>query len=171
MRERGDRSGPSKEGPVRLSNSLAINSLHKIMAHKKILVVDDSAFIRSALSIKLRTQGYEVLTAADGAEAVSAARQQRPDLILLDISFPPDVAHGGGVRWDGFLVMAWLHQLEEAKDIPVIVITGGDPVKFKDRALKAGAVSFFHKPVDNDDLLKVVSQILQEHAATAAAPA
>jgi CheY-like chemotaxis protein len=130
------------------------------MDRKKILIVDDSAVIVAALSLKLRTKGYEVITAADGAAAVSAARREKPDLILLDISFPPDVGHGGGVPWDGFLIMDWLRRLELAKNIPVIVITGGDPVKYKERALAAGAVSFFHKPIDNDELLAVVSQTL-----------
>ena len=99
------------------------------------------------------------------AAAVSAVRQEKPDLILLDLSFPPDVAHGGGVAWDGFLIMNWLQRLEEAKNIPIIVITGGDPAKCKDRALAAGAADFFHKPIDNDELLAVIRQTLGEDAA------
>ena len=95
-----------------------------------------------------------------GAGAVSTVRQEKPDLILLDLSFPPDVAHGGGVAWDGFVIMNWLRRLEEAKNIPIIVITGGDPAKFKDRALAAGAVSFFHKPINNDELLTVIRETL-----------
>src|SRR5438552_130966 len=89
------------------------------MNQKKILVVDDSAIIRKTLSMKLKASGYEVLTAEDGSVAVSTARRERPDLILLDISFPPDVAHGGGVPWDGFLIMGWLKRMDEAKDIPI----------------------------------------------------
>jgi len=139
------------------------------MDRKKILIVDDSPVILSALSLKLKAQGYDTLTAVDGSAAVSAARTGHPDLILLDISFPPDVAHGGGVAWDGFLIMTWLARLEEAKHIPVIVITGGDPIKYKDRALKAGAVSFFHKPFDNDDLLTVISETLKQDTAKVAA--
>jgi CheY-like chemotaxis protein len=138
------------------------------MERKKILVVDDSPVILAALSLKLKTNGYDVLTALDGSSAVSRARQEKPDLILLDISFPPDVAHGGGVPWDGFLIMNWLRRLEEAKNIPIIVITGGDPVKFKDRAIAAGATSFFHKPFENDDLLAMISQVLGQ---TVPAPA
>jgi len=61
--------------------------------------------------------------------------------------------------------MDWLHRLELAKDIPVIVITGGDPVKYKERALAAGAVSFFHKPINNDELLDVVSRALGQSEA------
>lgn len=132
------------------------------MNRKKILIVDDSAIILRALSMKLKSSGYDVLTAADGSEAVAAARQQKPDLILLDLSFPPDVGHGGGVPWDGFLIMDWMRRFEEAKKIPVIVITGGDPAKYKERALASGAVSYFQKPVDNDKLLAMIRQTLEE---------
>ncbi len=134
------------------------------MSRKKILVVDDSKLILKLMSLKLTAKGYDVLTAEDGGTAVSTVRQEKPDLILLDLSFPPDVAHGGGVAWDGFLLMNWLQRLEEAKHIPIIVITGSDPAKYKDRALAAGAVSFFHKPIDNEALLAVIGQTLGEGA-------
>jgi CheY-like chemotaxis protein len=139
------------------------------MSRKKILVVDDNQVILRTMSMKLTSEGYDVVTAEDGSEAVSAVRRERPDLILLDISFPPDVAHGGGLAWDGFLIMQWLRRLDEGKDIPIIVITGGDPVKYKDRALAAGAVSFFHKPIDNDELLAIVAQTLGRSAAESTA--
>ena len=132
------------------------------MSRKRILIVDDSQLILKALSMKLKGAGYDVLTATDGASAVSTARRERPNLILLDISFPPDVAHGGGVAWDGFLILAWVRRMEECKDIPVIVITGGDPVKLKDKSLAAGALAFFHKPINNEELLATIKQIIGE---------
>jgi CheY-like chemotaxis protein len=135
------------------------------MNRKKILVVDDSPLILKVMSMKLTANGYDVVTAEDGATAVSTARKERPDLILLDLSFPPDVAHGGGVAWDGFLIMNWLRRLEEAKDIPIVVITGGEPAQFRDRALAAGAANFFHKPIDNDALLAVIRETLGENPA------
>ncbi len=143
----------------------------QIMSIKKILVVDDSTVILQALSMKLKSQGYLPITAEDGASAVSKARSEKPDLILLDISFPPDVAHGGGVPWDGFLIMAWLRRLDEIKDIPVIMISGDGAPKTKARALAAGAASFFAKPIENDELLAVVKQTLEAkaNAATVAA--
>ena len=134
------------------------------MNRKKILVVDDSVVILKTMSMKLTANGYDVVTAEDGAGAVSAVRKQKPDLILLDLSFPPDVAHGGGVAWDGFVIMNWLRRLEEAKKIPIVVITGGDPEKYKDRALAAGAVNFFHKPINNDDLLTIIRQTFAKSA-------
>ncbi len=130
------------------------------MSQKKILIVDDSPIILKTLSMKLKASGYAVVTAEDGGSAVGTVRRERPDLILLDISFPPDVAHGGGVAWDGFLIMTWLKRMEEAQGIPIIVITGSDAEEVKDQALAAGAVSFFQKPIDNDELLSVIRQAL-----------
>jgi DNA-binding response OmpR family regulator len=66
------------------------------------------------------------------------------------------------VAWDGFVIMTWLRRLEEAKHIPIIVITGGDPEKYKARALAAGATSFFHKPINNDDLLTVIRETIEK---------
>lgn len=134
------------------------------MNRKKILVVDDSRIILKTLSMKLQASGYEVLTAEDGAVAVSTTRREKPDLILLDISFPPDVAHGGGVAWDGFLIMTWLKRMDEAKNIPIIVITGGKSEDLKQRALAAGAIGFFEKPIDNDELLAAIRHTLGEEA-------
>jgi DNA-binding response OmpR family regulator len=134
----------------------------KTMAQKKILVVDDDVVIVNSLSSKLKASGYDVVTAVDGSEAVSITRHERPDLILLDITFPPDVAHGGGVPWDGFLIIQWLRRLDEGKDVPIIIITGADAAKYKDRALATGAVAFFHKPIDNDELLAAIRKALGE---------
>lgn len=139
-----------------------VSTLQNTMNRKKILVVDDSLLILKLMSMKLTANGYEVVTAEDGGTAVSAARRDKPDLILLDLSFPPDVAHGGGVAWDGFLIMNWLQRFNETRNIPIVVITGGDPAICKDRALADGAVSFFHKPINNDEVLTVIRQILGE---------
>jgi len=130
------------------------------MNRKKILVVDDSLVITRTLSIKLTKAGYEVVTAEDGAGAVKAVRVHKPDLIVMDISFPPDVAHGGGVPWDGFLIMNWIRRLEEARGIPVLLITGSKPEQFKDRAVASGATHFFQKPVNNEEMLNVIHGLL-----------
>src|ERR1051325_7993016 len=130
------------------------------MNPKRILVVDDNAVIIKTLSMKLQSAGYAVLAAMDGSEAVSAARRDKPDLIVLDISFPPDVAHGGGVAWDRFRIIEWLHRIDEAKNIPIVVITGGEASKYKERSLAAGAVAFFQKPINNEELLAVIQKTL-----------
>ena len=126
----------------------------------KILVVDDNAIIVKTLSFKLKSNGYDVLTAVDGSEAVATVRREKPDLILLDLSFPPDVAFGGGVPWDGFLIIDWLHRMDEGRNIPFIVITGGDPAQSDQRALTAGAVKVFHKPIDHAALLVAIRDTL-----------
>jgi CheY-like chemotaxis protein len=127
---------------------------------KKILIVDDSVVILKVLSAKLRSSGYQVFTAADGSEAVSIVRRERPHLILLDVNFPPDVAHGGGVAWDGLLIMSWLRRMDEALHTPVIVITGDSPERSKDRYLKAGVSGYFQKPIDNEELLRAIGKLL-----------
>ena len=137
------------------------------MNRKRILIVDDDPVILRSLGIKLNARGYDVITASDGSEAVSTVRTQPPDLILLDLSFPPDVAHGGGVAWDGFLIMAWLKRMEEAANIPIIVITGGDPAEYEEKVKKIGAAAFFHKPIDHDGLFDVISKVLGETVAVA----
>ncbi len=141
------------------------------MNRKRILIVDDSTIILKTLSMKLKSNGYEVLTAADGGTAVSLVRREKPDLILLDISFPPDVAHGGGVAWDGFLIMSWLGRMEEAKNIPIMIITGAEPEKFKERAMAAGAVGYFQKPINNEELLASIRETIGEAPAVPPAAA
>lgn len=141
---------------------LTMVSPQTAMNRKRILIVDDNMFIRRSLSMKLKSSGYDILEAADGGTAVSVARKERPDLILLDIGFPPDVAHGGGVAWDGFLIMAWIRRMEEAKHIPIIIITGSKAEDYKDRSFAAGASGFFQKPIDNDQLLASIRTILGE---------
>src|SRR4051812_49575531 len=109
----------------------------------KILIVDDSPVILKTLSMKLTANGYEVVTAEDGGSAVSLVRTERPDLVLLDISFPPDVGHGGGIPWDGFLILEWLRRLGEAKSIPFIIINGGGSPPGKQTAPTLGRLNFF----------------------------
>ena len=124
---------------------------------RKILVVDDNPVVVKSVALKLAAAGYQVVAALDGAEAVAAVRKEAPDLILLDINFPPDVT---SVQWDGFRIIEWLHRLDAAKKIPIIVITGAEDAKTKERAMASGAVALFHKPLEHDDLLKVIRTTL-----------
>lgn len=128
----------------------------------KILVADDNVVILKALSIKLKSSGYEVRTAMDGSTAVSCVRREKPDLIILDINFPPDVGHGGGIAWDGFLILEWLRRIDEVRDTPIIFITSGESAKFRERALSAGAVAFFQKPIDQEEMLNVIRHTVGE---------
>jgi CheY-like chemotaxis protein len=130
-------------------------------APKTILVVDDNEIVIKTITLKLQGAGYRVVTAMDGSEAVAAARKEAPDLILLDISFPPNV---GSVEWDGFRIMEWFHRLDTVKKIPIIIITGSEDPKSKERATQAGAVAYFQKPLEHDYLLKVVRATLGDSA-------
>jgi len=130
------------------------------MNGKRVLVVDDNLVDARALCSKLRSEGYEVVLAQDGAAAVSTARKQKLDLIFLDVLFPPDVGHGGGVPWDGFLILDWIRRMDESKHVPIIFVTGADPKKYRDRAIKAGALNFFSKPIKADELMATVNAAL-----------
>ncbi|MGH7971852.1 MAG: response regulator, partial [Limisphaerales bacterium] len=128
------------------------------MNRKKLLVADDNEFIVRSLAMKLEACGYEVVVALDGATVVSLARQERPDLLLLDINFPPDVAHGGGIAWDGFLIINWLRRMDEVKDIPIIIMTQSDPELYRERAAAANAIGLFQKPLDLTALLNLIAE-------------
>ena len=131
---------------------------------KRILIVDDNAVLVMALYNVLSEAGYQVLKADEASSAVSAVRQERPDLLLLDLSFPPDVAHGGGLAWDGFQIMTWLGRMDEARNIPIVVISDSEAAKYQDRAFKAGAVAYLQKPVEPEVLLAKVREVLGETA-------
>ncbi|MGB8371281.1 MAG: response regulator [Limisphaerales bacterium] len=132
---------------------------------KKILVVDDDQIILKTLSITLISNGYQVFTATDGPGAVSVVTRERPDLILLDLLFPPDAANVGGALQDGFFIIEWLRRMGEAGDIPIIIISGDKSAKDKKNALATGAVGFFPKPIDRIALLAAIRATLGEDAA------
>src|SRR5262249_1004225 len=103
--------------------------------------------------------------ATEGAIAVSTARQEKPDLIVLDINFPPEVG-AAGLQWNGFTIMQWMRRFQEASAIPVIIITSGEPEKFKDKALAAGAAAFFQKPINNQEFLMTVRRLIGQPVGT-----
>lgn len=123
----------------------------------KVLVVDDDEVTLKALSLRLQADGYEVSTASDASEAIGCVRRVRPDLIMLDVNFPPDIWNGG-IPWNGFLILDWLRRLEETCKTPVIFITAGDLAPCHEKALRAGAAGLFQKPVRHKELLGVIEQ-------------
>jgi len=134
---------------------------------KKVLVVDDDEIILRTLSITLSSNGYYAYLASDGPEAVRVVTREKPDLILLDLIFPVDAANVGGALQDGFFIIQWLRRMGEAQDIPIIVISGDNSMKDKQRALEAGAVDFFTKPIDQIALLAAVNRLLGVEPKTA----
>lgn len=145
----------AEETPARESNGQNL-----IGQDRKILVVDDNEVVLKAFELKFSALGFEVFKATEGAAAVSCARHEKPDVIVLDINFPPDVG-SSGLQWDGFNIMQWLQRFKDVANIPVIIITSGDPEKLKTRALDSGAVAFFQKPINHEELLVSIRRSLQ----------
>ena len=141
-----------------------MNAETAIPGGKKILVVDDDQVILKTLSMLLNANGYRVFTASDGPGAASVVTQERPDLILLDLLFPPDAMNVGGALQDGFFIIEWLRRMGEAADIPIIIISGDKSAKDKKNALATGAVAFFPKPIDRIALLATIRATLGEDA-------
>jgi DNA-binding response OmpR family regulator len=144
-----------------LGNNGAPNGENKLASKKgthkakgKILIVEDDTDLLRGLNIRLGAAGYNVVFAIDAISAISVARKETPDLILLDIGLP------GG---DGFVVMERLRFLSPVATVPVIVITGRDLPTNQERALNAGAQAVLQKPVNNDVLLAAIKRALRKN--------
>jgi DNA-binding response OmpR family regulator len=120
----------------------------------KILIIEDDQDMRRGLNVRLRASEYETAFASDAVMALSVAKKEKPDLILLDLGLP------GG---DGFLVLERMKNVGLLASTPVIVISARDPKTNEKRALDAGAEAFFQKPVDNEQLMKAIWRALGEH--------
>jgi len=129
---------------------------------KVILVVDDNVVFQKAMLMKLRAFGYDVMTAEDGSAALAAIGRVKPDLILLDLNFPPDVANGGGLGWDGFLILRWLRRTREAVGVPVIAVTGGDLNLYREHCKEAGIPDLMAKPLDHELLIARIRALLNQ---------
>jgi len=126
------------------------------MTEKKILIIDDDQHLQLGLSARLRARGYRVSCAADAISAITVARKELPDLIILDLGLPAG---------DGFRVLERMRDLPDLVAIPVIVLSARDPADNKKRALDAGAVAFFQKPPDNHEFLGAIRLALGETVA------
>lgn len=125
-------------------------------ANRRILVVDDNPVVLKAFELKLKSDGFTVIATTDSSAVASTTEQERVELIILDVNFPP----GGAMEWNGFTVMQWMRRFPELANIPVILISGSDISEMKTKALEAGAVAFFQKPVDHKELLETILKTL-----------
>jgi two-component system OmpR family response regulator len=134
------------------------------MKAKRILVVEDDQVTQKVIADALRSAGYEVTTAHNGATAMKLAREQEPDLVTLDIQLAKDSPDDS---WDGFSVAGWLRRMSEGKPTPlIVVISGVDPGKNIESAAVVGAYTFLPKPFENKRLLEVVAEALKQHPPT-----
>jgi len=117
------------------------------MDSPKILVVEDDPGIWELLGRQLRSAGYETVYAFDAVTAVKVARDERPDLIVLDIGLP------GG---DGFVIMERLRALPALCAVPVIVLSARVEEPHPTRALELGAAAFLGKPYKREQLIELI---------------
>lgn len=116
-----------------------------------ILIIDDSVDSWHLLSTVLRTHDFYPVWAADGMQAIAAARLHQPQVILLDLGLP------GG---DGFLVLERLKSNRLLHDIPVIVVTARDRQEAEEKARKLGAAAYVQKPVQVEALMASLQSVL-----------
>jgi two-component system KDP operon response regulator KdpE len=120
----------------------------EIKSKQRILVVDDDPRIVRFIRSSLIARGYEVVTAANGNEALEMVQEEQPDIMLLDIFLPVK---------DGFEV---LQELRTFSDMPVIAFSANSSVS--DRVLSLGAIDFVGKPFTPDELIRRVKLVLNQ---------
>ena len=117
----------------------------------KILVVEDEIEVRQSLQRNLEHNGYQVLTASDGMQAIERTQKEEPDLILLDIMLP---------LLDGYRVLKLLKSDERYQKIPILVVTARGDAEDWALALECGANGCLIKPVRSEDLLEKIEHWL-----------
>jgi DNA-binding response OmpR family regulator len=123
------------------------------MSKQKILLVDDEEDILDFLELILEEQGYSIIKANSGSEALLAAQMHHPELILLDIMMP---------EMDGWEVLKLLKADEEVAHIPVAMLTARTEMKDKIQGLQEGAIDYICKPFATKELLDKLQIILAQ---------
>ena len=121
------------------------------MAKGKILVVDDEIYIVHILDFSLGMEGYEVITALDGEQAIEQARNEKPDLIVLDIMMP---------KLDGYETCKILKSEKETRDIPVILLSAKGRNVDQKVGFEVGADDYITKPFSPRKLVERINSIL-----------
>jgi|SRR5438128_6458215 len=123
------------------------------MAQKRILVVEDDPSMRKILHARLKAENYDAVPVADVVSAFGEVRKHTTDLILLDLGIP-----GGG----GLNLMQRLQSIPKLATIPIVVVSARERTGIEAEVLDGGAVAFFQKPIDFDELLKKIREMLGE---------
>ena len=118
---------------------------------KLILIVEDDRLSMTLLSDFLSAHGYTVLKTSEGSEAINLARDEQPDLILMDIRLP-------GIN--GFDVTRLLKQDDQTKAIPIIAVTAFATPGDETKALESGCAAYITKPINVGDLLRTIGSFL-----------
>ena len=124
------------------------------MGKPLILIADDQADVRQALSLLLRDSGYEAATAASPAEVLSSLRQARPELLLLDLNFQRDTTSGA----EGLALLKEIRAHDA--ELPVVILTGWATVQLAVQAIQLGAQDFLEKPWENARVRSLVANHL-----------
>jgi DNA-binding response OmpR family regulator len=103
---------------------------------KKILIVEDDKFLRELISMKLQKEGYTIIEAVDGEEGEKKIKEEKPDLVLLDLILP-------GI--DGFEVLSRIKEDPTVSSIPVIILSNLGQKEEIEKGLKLGAIDFLVK--------------------------
>ena len=123
------------------------------MSKKRILVVDEEADLVFGLKIQLEKDNFHVLTAKDGQEGLNKVRQEKPDLLILDLMLP---------KLDGYKVCRMLKFDEKYKSIPIILLTARTQQEDQKVGYEVGADAYITKPFDAQELLKKIKELLKE---------
>ena len=118
---------------------------------RTIMVVDDSVTVRKVTSRLLERQGFDVVTAKDGVDAIEKLAQLKPELMLLDIEMP---------RMDGFEVAQYVRHDSQQRQLPIIMITSRTGEKHRERALALGVDRYMGKPFQEAELLENINELL-----------
>ena len=137
------------------------DAIDRVQQERLIVVVDDSISVRKFVGRMLEKNGYRVKLAGDGLEAAEVIAQHGCHLVITDLEMP---------RMTGYELMAQLRQSPSTRRVPVMVVTSRAGAKHRDRAIKEGAQAFLTKPVQEDQLLEAVQQLIGAEAARPLVP-
>jgi len=124
----------------------------KTRAKTKILVVDDEPNLLRLISYSFAVEGYDVITAERGSDALKKARMEQPDVIVLDVMLPD---------MNGLEVCRQLRANRETAHLPIMILSIRSEIQDKIRGFKAGADGYLTKPVDSDELVARIEALLE----------